>query len=86
MAGIDDYDGAEEDRLAALAEAARHAKLEAWDDLPTAEKQRLIALDYADQRERRNADEAARLRENAEAEREEMERSKREHARWRGDR
>ena len=81
-----DYDAHEDDLAQATAEKRHLARCEAWDDLPTAEKQRLIAEGEKATRERRNADEAARLRDIAESEREETERVKREHARWRGDR
>ena len=83
---IDDYDGHEDDLQRQAAERRHAARCEAWDDLPTVEKQRLIAVDVTEQRARRNADEAARRQEQAEIEREEAERVKREHARWRGDR
>lgn len=82
----EDYDAHDDDRAQAAAAARHLARCEADDALPKEEKKRLIAADVAEQRARRNADEAARLRANAEAQRDEDERRKREHARWRGDR
>lgn len=85
----DDRDAHTDDLQQAATDARRHTRCEAVDEalarMTQAQYDAMIAADYRQQRARRNADEATRLMDRADDAREEAERVKREHGRWRGD-